>query len=481
MNELRAAPDRVAAVEAYLCAALATVLHDVAPLDPNRSLTDLGVDSLTALELQSIVKTELELELPSERLLGGVSIRELAGDLAGQLGGAAPAADRRAPIRWRDEVQLDPALAFTHRDPAAPRSILLTGATGFLGAFVLAELLEHSTARIHCLVRAASEREAMRRLEATLGRYDLAALDLAARVTCICGDLAQPRLGLAADAFERLAGSIDTIVHSGASVNFVFPYEALKPANVAGTHEILRLAAAARARLHYVSTVGVFPGGPHHGATVLETAHPTEPDQLALGYMRAKWVAEQLVVEARARGLDVSIYRPGTIAGHAHTGAFNPDDFVCALIKGCIQLGLAPRVDAPIHLVPVDYASRALVRIALGPAAAGTYHLVGAQPVAWTDVVAWVRALGYPIEELPYAEWRAKLVESAVATGNALAPLLPLFVEHDHTEWLQLPPYDDAQTRAALAGTGIACAAVDARLMRRYVERFVVSGYVRRP
>ena len=73
------------------------------------------------------------------------------------------------------------------------------------------------------------------------------------------------------------------------------------------------------------------------------------------------------------------------------------------------------------------------------------------------------------------------LVERAVATGNALAPLLPLFVEHDHTEWLQLPPYDDAKTEAALAGSGIACAAVDARLMRRYVERFVVSGYVRRP
>jgi thioester reductase-like protein len=291
----------------------------------------------------------------------------------------------------------------------------------------------------------------------------------------------QPLLGLAPDAFAQLAGSIDTIVHGGASVNFVFPYEALKPANVAGTHEILRLAAAARARLHYVSTVGVFPGGPHHRATVLETAQPTDPDQLALGYMRAKWVAEQLVVEARARGLDVSIYRPGTIAGHARTGAFNPDDFVCALIKGCIQLGLAPRVDAPIHLVPVDYASRALVRIALGTAAAATYHLVGARAVAWTDVVAWVRALGYRIEELPYAEWRAVLVERAVATGNALAPLLPLFVEHDQTEWLQLPPYDDASTKAALAGSGITCATVDAQLMRRYVERFVVSGYVRRP
>ncbi|HET9991663.1 MAG TPA: thioester reductase domain-containing protein [Kofleriaceae bacterium] len=478
-SELRARPDRMAAVEVYLCEALAAVLHD-SELDPLRPLSDLGMDSLTAIELQSLVKADLDVEVPSERLLGGVSIRELAVDIAAQLGGNAPPTAAKVPIRWHGEAQLDPSIAFARRDATAPRSILLTGATGFLGAFVLAELLEHSKAQIHCLVRARSERDGIRRLEDTLGRYDLPALDLAERVTCLPGDLAQPRLGLAGDQLDRLASSLDTIVHSGASVNFVFPYEALKPANVAGTHEILRLAAASRARLHHVSTVGVFPGGPQRRDTVLETARPTEPERLALGYMRAKWVAEELVVQARDRGLDVSIYRPGTIAGHSRSGAYNPDDFVCALIKGCVQLGLAPRVDAPIHLVPVDYVSRALVRIALGPAA-GTYHLVGPRPVAWAEVVEWIRRLGYRIAELPYREWRAAVIERAVATGNALAPLLPLFVEHDSTGWLHLPTYDDAETKAALAGTDIACAAVDAALMRRYVERFVISGYLPRP
>ena len=179
----------------------------------------------------------------------------------------------------------------------------------------------------------------MRRLEAMLGRYDLAALDLAARVTCIPGDLAQPRLGLAPDAFERLAARSTRIIHSGASVNFVFPYEALKAAtSPARTRSCA--SRPPRARVFTTSRRSACsPAGRHHLAPVLETALPTEPDQLALGYMRAKWVAEELVVQARARGLDVSIYRPGTIAGHARTGAFNPDDFVCALIKGCIQLG----------------------------------------------------------------------------------------------------------------------------------------------
>jgi thioester reductase-like protein len=193
--------------------------------------------------------------------------------------------------------------------------------------------------------------------------------------------------------------------------------------------------------------------------------------------MRAKWVAEELVVQAKERGLDVSIYRPGTISGHSHSGAFNPDDFVCALIKGCVQLGLAPRVDTLINLAPVDYVSRALVKIALGRAS-GTYHLVGAQSVAWGEVVDWVRRLGYPLEELPYPEWRAVLAERAVPTKNALAPLLSLFLAHDNTDWLHLPHYDDANARRE---AGISCPPVDAALVRRYVERFVVSGYLRRP
>ncbi|MBP6838495.1 MAG: thioester reductase domain-containing protein [Kofleriaceae bacterium] len=472
-----ASPRSEAAIEVLLIRAVGAVLHDVAP-DPTRPLRDLGMDSLTAVELQELVAGELGVELASERLGGTITIRELARELAAELRGEARAP--AAPAALRDDARLDPAITFTTRAPGPPRSVLLTGATGFLGAFVLAELLARSQAEVVCLVRAGSERDAMRRLEATLARYDLPALDLGARVTCVPGDLERPRLGV--DDYEGLVGSIDTIVHSGASVNFIASYQELRAANVDGTREVLRLAAAARARLHYVSTIGVFPGGTGAVAAgaVLERDRASDPDRLPLGYMRAKWVAEALVEQARARGLDVSIYRPGTIAGHARSGAFNPDDFVCALIKGCVQLGLAPQVDAPVNLVPVDYVSRALVHLALG-GVAGTYHLVGRRAVGWGELVAWIRALGYPLAELPYAEWRGILRGRAVATGNALAPLLPLFVEHDDTEWLRLPSYDDTQARAALRGAGVECPPVDAALVRRYVERFVVSGYLPRP
>ena len=478
----REGADRVRALEAYLAKVVLTVLHLAHRPEPHQSLVDLGIDSLTAMELQTILEADLGMEASTDQLLLGPSIRELATQISAQLGGEAAVIKTKASILLRAEAQIDPALTFTQRESSSGREILLTGATGFLGAFILAELLEKTDAVIRCLVRAESASSGMRRLEEVLGRNELHALNLRARVTCITGDLTKPRFGLEAQDFGRIAHSVDTIIHSGAFVNFALPYEALETTNVGGTREVLRLAALGGARLHYVSTIGVFPGGPAHRDVVLEDARPSEPEQLTLGYTRSKWVAEQLMVQGSERGADVSIYRPGTISGHSTTGVFNPDDFVCALIKGCIQLGVAPDVDTPIHFAPVDYVSRALVKIALrAPQSSGTYHLVGPRAVAWTDVAGWIRRLGYPLEALSYGQWRSILIERAMATGNALVPLLPLFISHENTDWLHLPPYDYARTKSALVETGVACPTVDAGLVRRYVERFVVSGYLQRP
>ena len=452
-------------IEAFLVAAVASLLSEGAP-DLLRPLADLGMDSLAVLELREMVNAKLGVELPTEQRIGGLSIRELAATLATR---PQRAAAPSRPTSLHDDARLDPAIRFTPRDPTPPREILLTGATGFLGAFLLAELLERTDATIHCLVRG---EDGMHRLEGVLGRYGLPALELADRVRVIPGDLGKPRLGLAS---PTVVETIDTILHCGASVNFVYPYEALKADNVDGTHEILRLAAVTRAKLHYVSTIGVFPAGRRE--PVFETDRSTSAEPLALGYMRAKWVAEELVWQARALGLDVSIYRPGTITNHSLTGAFNPDDFVCAMIKGCVQLGVAPRVDVAVNLAPVDYVSRALVGIALTHTP-GTYHLVGREAVAWNELVAWVRGLGYPLAELPYAEWRTVLLDRAVPTRNALAPLLPLFVAHEDTAWLQLPTYDDANARAA---SGLRGPSLDAAYLRRSVERFVVDGFLPRP
>ncbi|HEY0299755.1 MAG TPA: thioester reductase domain-containing protein, partial [Rhizomicrobium sp.] len=221
-------------------------------------------------------------------------------------------------------ADIDPAMAAP--PSAAPATFLLTGATGFIGAYLLDALRTRNRAPIYCLVRAADAAEAKARLAANLAVYGLAPPD--DNVVAAPGDLAAPRLGLDAAAFERLAGETDAILHCGALVKWTYPYAALRGANVEGTLEVLRLATRGRLKpVHFISTVGVFSSGEHRGGAVLETTPLEDSGSLAVGYAQSKWIAEKLVRLAGARGLPVAIYRPNT-GPDSRSGAFNTSDYI---------------------------------------------------------------------------------------------------------------------------------------------------------
>src|SRR5205823_5245532 len=119
----------------------------------------------------------------------------------------------------------------------APSAVLLTGVTGFLGAFLLHELLQQTQADIYCLVRAADAEHAILRIRRNLETYLLWDARLEERIIPVIGDLSQPRLGLAEPQFQALSRQIDLIYHNGAAVNFIYPYQQLKATNVLGTQE----------------------------------------------------------------------------------------------------------------------------------------------------------------------------------------------------------------------------------------------------
>jgi thioester reductase-like protein len=306
------------------------------------------------------------------------------------------------------EAVLDPTIRCDDTSvtpPTQAANVLLTGATGFLGAFLLHELLDQTGAAITCLVRAPDGETGKQRLLANLRRYLPETKVNEARIAVIPGDLAQPLLGLSPQDFAALAERIDVIYHNGAMVNWLYPYARLKPANVQGTQEVIRLAAQTRRKpLHYVSSLSVFPlVGNRELVTLYEETPLDHGGVLYGGYTQSKWVAEKLVAAAGSRGLPTAIYRPSLIIGHSQTGIWNSDDVVSRMLKSWVELNAAPDVDITLDMVPVDYVGGAIVHLSMCRGAAGDiYHLGNSHPVTAHDLTAWLTAGGYPLRSLPY-------------------------------------------------------------------------------
>lgn len=374
-------------------------------------------------------------------------------------------------------------------DFSNPKNIFLTGATGYLGAFLIRELLQATQANIYCLVRAADLVEGKLKIKNNLQKYGLWDSKDSSRLFPVAGDLAQPWLGIDPEDFQVLATRIDAIYHSGALLNYVYPYSALKAANVLGTQEVLRLACQGKLKpVHYISSVAVFESTAYAGKVVVEAQEFDDWQGIFLGYSQTKWVAEKLVKLAGSRGVPVTIYRLPLISGDSETGVSNTHDFINLMIKGCFQMGAFPDVDYMLDMSPVDYASKAIAYLSLQASSIGqAFHLQHPEPASLTSLVEWIRSFGFSIEMIPYEQWRQALIHDVTSADNPLYTLRPFLLERWSDQQLTIPdlyfqarrPIISCQaTLDALAGSSIACPAIDAQLLMTYTSHLVESGFL---
>ncbi|GHG75621.1 amino acid adenylation domain-containing protein [Streptomyces griseocarneus] len=393
-----------------------------------------------------------------------------------ELGFALPAAEGPAPC------------------PQDPKDVLLTGASGFVGVFLLHRLLRSTAARVHCPVRATSPAHAEQRVRTALARYGLR-LDEAEwqRVECFPGDLTQPGLGLPAGHAAELARRLDLVLHNGARVNFLYPYEQLRPANVDGTREVIRLAAPRRVPVHFVSTVAVVAGFGTAGVREVDEDLPlAHADGLTMGYAESKWVAEGVLRRAAEQGLPVAVYRPYEVTGDRVKGACNTETAICSLFKTIAETGVAPDIDLPMDFVPVDHLAESVVHIATRrPADGRVYHLTNPRPAMLSDVLDRMRAAGFTLRTLPYDRWVGELVRHVAENPtSATAPFVSLCVDRSRNADMSVkemylkdtfPVLGRRNAEEALAGSGLHCPPVDSALLDRYLEHFFTSGYIARP
>ncbi|MBY8875063.1 amino acid adenylation domain-containing protein [Micromonospora sp. PLK6-60] len=445
------------------------ILGDV-PVGPTDDFFAVGGDSLRVIRLLTAVERRHGTRIPVRDFLTEPTIRAMVRQLSDP---AEPAAG--VALVGPDDARLDPDIRFDRpTPPPGPGDpILLTGATGFVGAHVLGELLRATDGPVRCLVRASTVDAARARIAEAARRYGVPVDPADPRIEPLCGDLQLPGLGLTADAL-RAARAATTVLHVGATVHHLSGFHHLAAANVAGTAEVLRIAASGTpARVHHVSTLGVLrePGAGRPGR--LSEASPVAGERHSRGggYAATKWAAEQLVAQAVARGAHARIYRLGRAGPSATSGVSNADDMLTRLLATSAALGCYPD-DERLHsdLLPVDVMARALVALALAEAPAGTVrHLHHPRRTSLATLLAGHdRRTGGTTRPVPLGGWLDRL-GAATETGAAL----PALAYREHLRELRDRPgsavaYDNQATLSALSAVGVALPDLDDALVDRW-------------
>lgn len=346
--------------------------------------------------------------------------------------------------------------------------LFLTGATGFLGSRLCAELLRRSEEDVICLVRAESVAAADRRVRDKLAEQDP---DMAPspRLRFVAGDLARPRFGLDEVAFRRLAGQVREVYHCGASVNMGAPYAELAPVNIEGTRHVREFCTVGNVdRLHYVSTLGVFLGGRRARVSKVGEDHvPTAETCSEVGYPQSKFEAEELV-RAVSR-FPVRIYRPGLVLADSRTGACPHDDFTARLLAAMAVTRLFPGTVNDIPVVAVDHAAQAIAALSLVPDGDGlAYPVMRPEPFSARNFFEQAYRFGYRVNVTDVAGWRGALKgkgrnRSALAMRALGIAGYLLGLEREK----RLPEYSCTRTTRRLADLGVVPPSMDSAYFDR--------------
>lgn len=466
-----------------------------------------GIEGQTKRKLK-ISKSVEDIELKKEKFVEKEEVFDYASDLQVVL----------------DELDLTKIPEFKFLDLENHESnFFVTGATGFLGAFIIEKLLKkYPKSKAIVLVRGKTQQESYNRMKENGIRHLVwdQTWETEKRISVITGDLGLPKFGMKEDEWDELSSSVDVIIHNGALVHWIYPYHKLRNANVLGTLEAIKLSINKKHKaIHFVSSTSVLDtehyvrmmdtpsmatnatapsvpmihktsnsggvgGGVTGGRKVLETDDLEGARKgLGSGYGQTKWVAEKLMMSVMAKGVKGSIIRPGYIVGDSQTGVGNTDDFLWRLVKGCIQLGKVPKISNIVNMCPVDYVASSVISVLSSPENFGqVYHMWNPHRFRFDDLFGHIKVIYPHIVITDYIEWRSSLMELTLSSGDhALYPLLH-FVLDDLPTSTKSPELGDENIKRAIDHSGGAdCPNIKGDLMNLYLGYLCAVGFLENP
>ena len=473
LSELRRTGADASVLQTVSRAAAAMLGAARSDLTPDAHFTDLGGDSLSALTFGNLLHEIFDVDVPVGVIVSPANdLQAIANYIEGERQGSKRPSFASVHGRGATEVRaadltldkfIDAAtLAAAPNLPKAGsqvRTVLLTGATGFLGRYLALDWLERMASvdgKVVALVRAKTDAEARARLDNTfdsgdpklLAHYRKLAAD---HLEVIAGDKGEANLGLDAATWQRLADTVDLIVDPAALVNHVLPYSELFGPNAVGTAELLRIALTTKLKAYtYVSTIGVGdqiqPGKFVEDADVREISATRQiNDGYANGYGTSKWAGEVLLREANDLcGLPVAVFRCDMIlADTTYAGQLNLPDMFTRLMLSLVATGIAPgsfydldaegnRQRAHYDGLPVEFIAEAISELGAHVVDGfQTYHVMNPYDdgVGLDEYVDWLVDAGYSVQRVgDYGSWlqRFEMTLRGLPERQRQYSLLPL-------------------------------------------------------
>jgi thioester reductase-like protein len=402
-------------------------------------LMDTGLTSMDMAEMTQAIKLALDpafsptafFECTTIASLGDLLAANYPAELAKMAVTRRSVEDIRAPAVHTDAaargilmhvVDAQSALPL----PAAPlpaigqepmRCVLLTGATGFLGVHLLAELLSAVGAtRVLCLVRAADRQHGLQRIAGQAAKYQLT-LDTS-RITVMCGDVNAPRLGLSDADWAHCVHEVQQIVHASAHVNHIEGYATFR-ASTLGMKEIIRLAGSERPKLiQFISSIAGCARKVGDAFSIFEHEDFLEDGEHVYGgYGQSKWVQETYLKQAGAHGIPYVIYRFGELSGSSVTGLGQSDDMLHRLLQMRLAIGCREKISNDVlDMLPVDFAASLVAR-------------TGAAPPLWNRIVHATHLKPYSFAQL-YRQAAQKGLESTPVAREQFLARCYEFIEY---------------------------------------------------
>lgn len=421
--------------EMIVAEAFKEVLH-MNNIGRNSDFYENGGTSLSFYEIKIFIDKKTKFNIPYEVIMGKSLVSNIAKSIKQFI--------EKKHIMGRDKIDFNRELDDLFIDnnnnnkdleeSFLKDNIFLTGATGFLGAFLLRDYLEYkASTKVFCLVRAETENEGIKRIIKNMKRWNVWNEEYLDRIYVVCGDLSEKSLGLSEEKIEFLQNHIDIICHNGCEVNFSIPYSKIKQTNVLGTREIINiLINGKKKKMEYMSTISVFSKEDYMAGCVSENTMPKHINNLALGYAQSKVIVEYMLQDVINKKYHIDIFRIGRIMGSLMDGQENHDMFY-KMNQLCKSIGIYPDISMSFDCIPVDVVSKVITYISMDKKSANTYHVIHPNANEKQDLKQIFGVKDNDMKGVSWDEWYEKCKE-LIEKDNILAKQVFISLNNQFSE-----------------------------------------------